>query len=74
MLGAFDYYQKREIPALQIVPDTAHWTIDVPDMAAPWSATREPIWRWQREAWTYPVPKEADRYNQPSRASWGASH
>jgi hypothetical protein len=59
MLGAFDYYQKREIPALQIVPDTAHWTIDVPDMAAPWSATREPIWRWQREAWTYPVSKEA---------------
>ena len=59
MLGAFDYYQKREIPALQIVPDKAHWTIDVPDMAAPWSATKEPIWRWQREAWTYPVPKDA---------------
>jgi len=28
-------------------------------MAAPWSATIEPIWRWQREAWAYPVPKEA---------------
>src|SRR5262249_26286061 len=33
MLGAFDYYQKRDIPALQIVPDKAHWTIDVPDMS-----------------------------------------
>src|ERR1043166_457956 len=32
MLGAFDYYQNRDIPALQIVPDNAHWTIDVPDM------------------------------------------
>jgi hypothetical protein len=59
MLGAFDYYQTREIPALQIVPDNAHWTIDVPDMTAPWSAIREPVWRWQREPRNYPVPKDA---------------
>jgi hypothetical protein len=59
MLGAFDYYQKREIPALQIVPDKAHWTIDVPDTSAPWSATKEPAWRWQREPWNYPVPEDA---------------
>src|SRR5579871_4869031 len=36
MLGAFNYYQKQDIPALQIVPDKAHWTIDVPYMSAPW--------------------------------------
>src|SRR5438874_9765122 len=42
MLGAFDYYQKRDIPALQIVPDRAHGTIDVPDMSVPWNATTEP--------------------------------
>jgi hypothetical protein len=59
MVGAFDYYQKRDIPALQIVPDQAHWCIDVPDMRAPWSATKEPVWRWLYEAWTYPVPEEA---------------
>jgi hypothetical protein len=59
MLGAFDYYQKRDIPAPQIVPDKAHWTIDVPDMSAPWSATKEPVWRWLHEPWTYPVPKDA---------------
>jgi Domain of unknown function (DUF4262) len=59
MLGAFDYYQKREIAALQIVPDNAHWTIDVPDMTTPWSATNEPVWRWQREPWTYPVPEDS---------------
>ena len=59
MLGAFDYYQKRDIPALQVVPDEAHWTVDVPDMSVPWSATREPVWRWLREPWTYPVPKES---------------
>src|SRR5260370_26585703 len=59
MLGAFDYYQKRDIPALQIVPDKAHWTIDVPDMSVPWSATKEPVWQWLHEPWTYPVPKDA---------------
>jgi hypothetical protein len=59
MLGAFDYYQKRDIRALQIVPDKAHWTIDVPDLSAPWGATREPVWRWMHEPWTYPVPEDA---------------
>jgi hypothetical protein len=59
MLGAFDYYKTRDIPALQIVPDSVHWTIDVPDMSAPWNATTEPVWRWLHESWTYPVPKEA---------------
>jgi hypothetical protein len=59
MLGAFDYYQKRNIPALQVVPDKAHWTIDVPDMSAPWNTTKEPVWRWLHEPWTYPVPEDA---------------
>jgi hypothetical protein len=59
MLGAFDYYQKRDIPALQIVPDRAHSTIDIPDMSVPWNATIEPAWRWLHEPWTYPVPEDA---------------
>lgn len=59
LLGGFDYYQKRDIRALQIVPDEAHWTLDVPDMTAPWSATEEPVWRWLREPWTFPVPKDS---------------
>jgi hypothetical protein len=59
MLGAFDYYKKRDIPALQIVPDKVHWTIDVPDMSVPWSASSEPVWRWLEEPWTFPVPKDS---------------
>jgi hypothetical protein len=59
MLGAFDYYQKRDIPALQIVPDKAYWTVDVPDMSVPWSATTAPVWRWLYEPWAYPVPKDS---------------
>ena len=60
ILGAFDYYQKRDIAALQIVPDKAHWTIDIPDMTAPWSPTGEPVWRWLREPWTFPVPENSE--------------
>jgi hypothetical protein len=56
MLGALDYYQNSDIPALQIVPNGSHWTIDVPDMSVPWNATTEPVWRWLHEPWTYPVP------------------
>jgi len=59
LLGALAYYQVREIPALQLVPDEAHWTIDVPDLSAPRSAAAEPAWRWLHEPWTYPVPKDA---------------
>jgi Domain of unknown function (DUF4262) len=59
ILGAFDYYKKHDIPALQIVPDKAHWTIDVPDMSAAWSASSEPVWRWLEAPWTFPVPKDS---------------
>jgi len=59
MLGAFDYYQKKDIPALQIVPDQDHWTVDVPDMSVPWSAAHEPVWKWLREPWVYPVSQDS---------------
>jgi hypothetical protein len=54
--GALDYYQVREMPGLQVVPDEAHWTIDVPDMSAPWNANKEPVWQWLFQRWAYPVP------------------
>lgn len=59
MLGVFDYYQKRDIQALQIVPDRDHWTVDVPNMSVPWSAHQEPVWKWLREPWTYPVRQDS---------------
>jgi hypothetical protein len=59
ILGALDYYQRRDIPTLQIVPDKDHCTIDVPDMRSSWSATLEPMWKWLREPWTFPVPENA---------------
>jgi hypothetical protein len=59
MLGAFDYYRGRSIEAFQIVPDEEHWTIDVPDLSQPWSPTAAPGWRWLKEEWKYPVPKDS---------------
>jgi hypothetical protein len=59
VLGAFDYYKTRDIAALQIIPDEAHWTVDVPDMSSPWSASSEPVWRWLEEPWTFPAPKDS---------------
>ena len=59
MLGAFDYYRGKSIEAYQIVPDEAHWTIDVPDLSQPWSPTQAPGWRWLKEEWRYPVPRDS---------------
>lgn len=59
MLGAFDYYRGKSIEAYQIVPDEAHWTIDVPNLSQPWSPTHTPGWRWLNDEWTYLVPKGA---------------
>jgi hypothetical protein len=59
MLGAFDYYPGQSIEAYQIVPDEAHWTIDVPDLSQPWSPAVAAGWRWLKEEWNYPVPKDS---------------
>jgi hypothetical protein len=59
MLGAFDYYRGRNIEAYQIIPDERHWTIDVPDLSQPWSPTAAPGWRWLKEEWKYPVPRDS---------------
>lgn len=59
MLGALDFYQVKEIAALQIVPDTAHWTIDVPNLSQPCTLEAAPGWRWLREPWTLPIPQNS---------------
>jgi len=57
ILGAVDYYKSVDIPAIQIVPDKDHWTIDVPDLSRPHSPQSEPVWRWLTEPWEYTVPE-----------------
>ncbi|WP_185073637.1 DUF4262 domain-containing protein [Pseudomonas protegens] len=53
MLGALDFYNSKEISALQIIPDLDHWTIDTPDLSESWSIQNAPIWRWLGEPWSY---------------------
>jgi len=58
-LGAFDYYRKKNIELRQLVPPAGAWTIDVPDMSQPWSAQREPVWRWMHEPWRFAIPESS---------------
>jgi len=59
MLGALDFYGVEAISAFQLVPDEAHWTIDIPNLSAPWNAAADPAWRWLQESWEYPVPSKS---------------
>lgn len=59
LLGALDYYSEPSIPALQILPDKQHWTIEVPDLSAPFSPESEPVWQWLTAPWTLPIPKDS---------------
>lgn len=59
MLGALDYYGEEPITAFQIVPDDAHYTIDIPDMSHTLSTERALAWRWLSEAWPYSVREDS---------------
>ncbi|MCK4743626.1 MAG: DUF4262 domain-containing protein [Sulfuriflexus sp.] len=59
MLGVLDFYNVSEMPALQIIPDQTHWTIDIPDLTQPWSVVAEPVWRWLDEEWEYEIPEQS---------------
>jgi hypothetical protein len=56
VLGACDFYKQKDIPALQIVPDLTHRTIDIPDMSEPFSASVAGAWKWLNLPWPYKVP------------------
>jgi hypothetical protein len=59
MLGVYDYYSVDQITAYQVVPDEEHWTLDIPNMLIPWSASQAPAWRWLHETWTFDVPSDS---------------
>jgi len=47
-LGAFDYFETKEVAALQILPDQDHWTIDIPDMRG---GRITQVARWEADQW-----------------------
>lgn len=56
VLGAYDFYNKEDVPCLQIVPDKEHYTLEIPQMVNEFNVTKEPIWQWLINKWNYPVP------------------
>ncbi|HEV2889970.1 MAG TPA: DUF4262 domain-containing protein [Frankiaceae bacterium] len=59
LLGVRDYYDRDDPSALQLVPEGAVRTIDVPDMSRAWDPAREPVWRWLDDASDLPVAPDA---------------
>jgi hypothetical protein len=55
LLAAFDFYNRDDVTAVQLAPEGDARTIDVPDFSVPWSAAREPVWRWLKEPWDFEV-------------------
>jgi hypothetical protein len=56
LLGAFDYYKTSNIRAFQIIPDSNHYTLDIPNMSKEFDASSEPVWQWLVRKWDYGVP------------------
>jgi len=56
MLGVFDYYKVDKVKAYQIIPDSIHYTLDIPDMSKGRTDSTEPIWQWLNQEWGYSVP------------------
>lgn len=56
MLGVFDYYKVDKVKAFQIIPDSKHYTLDIPDMSKERTDSTEPVWQWLNQEWGYPVP------------------
>lgn len=59
MLGAFDYYSTNDINAFQVVPDSDHYTLEIPHISTEWRASSDPIWQWLVKEWDYPVPENS---------------
>lgn len=59
MLGVYDYYKLDEVSAFQIVPDSDHYTFDIPNMSKKFSVESEPVWQWMIKDWEYDVPKDS---------------
>lgn len=54
-LGAFDYYARDDLAALQLVPEGSLRTVDVPDLSVAYDPEQQPVWQWLTEPWELPV-------------------
>ena len=59
LLGVFDYYKTSDVRAFQIIPDSNHYTLDIPNMSKEWNVSSEPVWQWLVRKWDYGVPENS---------------
>lgn len=59
LLGALDYYQIEDVPALQVIPDEINWTLDIPDMAVFFNPDMVSAWQWLDKSWPFSVPRNS---------------
>ena len=57
-IGVYDFYKKNDIEVLQILPDKEHYTIEIPNLSCQFNASKQPIWQWLVNEWSYPIPKD----------------
>jgi hypothetical protein len=58
-LGAFAYYNQPTLSVWQIVPDSAHYTVDVLAMTAAFKEAAQPVWQWLTRPWEYAIPVDS---------------
>lgn len=59
MLGVYDIYNIDKINAFQIIPDEAHFTLDVPDMTKTFSHSNTPVWKYLNSDWDLEIPESS---------------
>ncbi len=61
LLGCYDFYRTEDVTAWQLVPlDEEIRTIDVPDMARPYSTEQQPVWQWLDGGWPHSPPSNVE--------------
>ncbi|SHF10539.1 DUF4262 domain-containing protein [Chryseobacterium vrystaatense] len=61
MFGVYDYYEVNNFRAYQIIPEKAHYTLDIPNMNNQWNSNNDIIWKWLDDSikWDLDVPEES---------------
>lgn len=58
-LGALEYYNQRPFKMFQLLPDSHHTTVDVPDMSRKLNESEGTAWQWLWMPWNHSVPSSA---------------
>lgn len=59
VLGALDFYDKKTIKVMQVLPEPERATIDIPPMTEVFDPKRHRVWQWLDGGWPYDLPTDA---------------